>query len=324
MNKNDLNRLDEILVLTQNELYSKLRRMFKNSAVYRNGGYILVPGSAPIMLVAHLDTVHKQPVQQICKTKDGTILMSPQGIGGDDRCGIFSLLTIRRESQNAPWLLFTCDEETGCIGAKKFCDDHKANKLPKELDDLKLLIEIDRKGENDAVYYDCANAEFEAYIRSKGFQTEWGSFSDISLVAPELGVAAVNLSSGYYNAHTLHEYINIKHLHETIRRVKEIIEDAADPSFPKYEYMEAYKEPVVRSLGKGWSDFDFYRKSYGVDLAGVPAEYYDEYCDLLDYYTPSELDELRAESGDSIIHMLWAEEFCYYDESAEYDEQAAK
>ncbi len=100
-----------------------------------------------------------------------------------------------------------CDEEIGGLGAKKFCLAHKQHQLSKELDGLKFLIELDRKGKNDAVYYQCDNPDFEAYITDKGFKTEQGSFSDISLIAPELGIAAVNLSSGYYSPHTFHEYI---------------------------------------------------------------------------------------------------------------------
>ena len=138
------------------------------------------------MLLAHLDTVHKEPVKHICRTENGNILMSPQGIGGDDRCGVYALTAVYEQSQVKPWLLFTCDEEIGGVGAEAFCAKHKAGKTPKELDEMKLLIEIDRKGRNDAVFYDCDNPEFEKYITGKGFETEWGSFSDISYVAPEL------------------------------------------------------------------------------------------------------------------------------------------
>ena len=155
------------------------------------------------MLVAHLDTVHEQPVKDICLSADGNILMSPQGIGGDDRCGVFALCKIYKSAQVKPWLLFTCEEEVGGIGAKYFCLAHKQKQLPKNLDILKLIIEIDRRGSNDAVFYQCANLDFEKYIIDKGFKTAQGFFSDISLIAPELGIAAVNLSSGYYNAHSL-------------------------------------------------------------------------------------------------------------------------
>ena len=72
--------------------------------------------------------------------------MSPQGIGGDDRCGVYALSKIYGQSSRKPWLLFTCDEEVGGIGAHVFCEDHAKGKLPESLSNLKFLIELDRKG----------------------------------------------------------------------------------------------------------------------------------------------------------------------------------
>ena len=203
--------IDCILPLTQNELFSCLAKFFKrqkNQKVFAvKKSYILVEGNAPIMLVAHLDTVHKTPVQTICRSEDGNILMSPEGIGGDDRCGVYALLEVYRKAETKPWLLFTCDEEIGGYGAEHFCKDFRDNQFPNELKAIKLIVEIDRKGSQDAVYYDCDCPELEAYIATKGFQTDFGTFSDICLISPTMGIASVNLSSGYYNAHTLHEYI---------------------------------------------------------------------------------------------------------------------
>ena len=308
-----MNRLEDFVMPSQKVLYTKLRRMFKGTAIASRGSYILVPGEAPIMLVAHLDTVHKESVKQICKTQNGNILMSPQGIGGDDRCGVFALTRIHSASEKKPWLLFTCDEEIGGVGAERFCEHHRKGKLPKELDELKAIVEIDRKGERDAVYYECGNEEFEEYITSKGFVTEWGSFSDISVVAPELGVAAVNLSSGYYNAHALHEYINRAHLNATIEKVIGIVAEAAGEDFPRYEYADSWDVGFDDGWGlhgrNSWSSF--LRKEYSGALKKVPAEIKDEYQQLLDYYSASELDELREEHGDSIIHRLFESEFGY-------------
>lgn len=316
-----MNRLEDFLMPSQKVLYTKLRRMFKATAITSKGSYILVPGEVPVMLVAHMDTVHKESVKQICKTQNGNILMSPQGIGGDDRCGVYALVKVHRAAEKKPWLLFTCDEEIGGVGAQKFCEHHKKGKLPKELDGLKALVEIDRKGEHDAVYYECANDEFEAYITGKGFVTDWGSFSDISVVAPELGVAAVNLSSGYYNAHTLHEYINRNHLNATIERVLEIVADAAAEDFPKYEYVDSWDadfDTGYRWAGHGGGDWkSFFRREYSGYLKDVPKEIWDEYEELLDFYTASELDALREEHGDNIIHNLYRSEFGY--SSDEYE-----
>ena len=305
-----MNRLEDFVVPSQKVLYTKLRRMFKATAITSKGSYILVPGEAPIMLLAHLDTVHKESVKQICKTQNGNILMSPQGIGGDDRCGVYALVRAHRAAEKKPWLLFTCDEEIGGVGAEKFCEHHKKGKLPKELDNLKALVEIDRKGERDAVYYECGNDEFEEYITSKGFVTEWGSFSDISVIAPELGVAAVNLSSGYYNAHQLHEYINRAHLNATIEKVVGIVEEAARESFPKYEYVDAWDKRFDDGLTRYYGGLGgVLRRQYTSSVKDIPAEIAEEYEELLDFYSASELDALREEHGDSIIHTLYESEF---------------
>ena len=227
----------KILKATQEQLFEMLCKKFRSQAIGSEGGYILVEGNAPVMLIAHLDTVHAESVKEICVSADGNILMSPQGIGGDDRCGVYALLKIYAATENKPYLLFTCDEEIGGIGAEQFAADYSEGFLP-NLDSLKFLVEIDRKGANDAVYYNCYNPDFEEYISSKGFETAYGSFSDISVIAPELGIAAVNLSSGYYNPHTLHEYINRQELNRTIEKVIEIISDAAQVDFPKFEYQK--------------------------------------------------------------------------------------
>lgn len=313
--------LEEFLIPTQKQLFTMLCTMYKGKTIVRKGEFILVRGEAPIMLVAHMDTVHKEPVKDICKTKNGNVLMSPQGIGGDDRCGIFALNTVYENASVKPWLLFTCDEEIGGVGAERFCARHRLGKLPKELDALKCLVEIDRKGSKDAVYYDCGNDDFEDYITGKGFKTDWGSFSDISVIAPELEVAAVNLSSGYYNAHTLHEYINRQHLNKTVKKVLEIVADAAKPDFPKYEYIEAtYFGRYSGYLDyHGWGDVKVPTRTIPVagepDPLAIPKEIREEYMALLDYYSEDELDEVRAEFGDGYIKLMFESEF-----GASYDD----
>ena len=325
-----MKRLEDFLRPTQEELFRRLCKMYP-SKIVNEGQYILVPGEAPVLLLAHLDTVHKNPVRHICKTENGNILMSPQGIGGDDRCGVYALVTARAQSEKKPWLLFTCNEEIGGVGASAFCKDYRNKKLPVELDTMKMLIEIDRKGRTDAVYYECGNEDFERYISSKGFVTQYGSFSDISYVAPELGVAAVNLSSGYYNAHTQHEYINRKHLNVTVQKVLEIIADAAKPDFPAYAYIES-----ERGWGCGrdwdWDDDVFFGRSrkpskkktpakaaakdegewQDPDLEGVPEEIRHEFEELLMLYSADELNAIRAENGDWAIRSLFEAEVSQY------------
>lgn len=318
-----MNRLEDCLYPTQKELFNIIRKTYGGKAISRNGGYVLVKGDAPVVLVAHLDTVHKTPVKTICRSEDGDILMSPQGIGGDDRCGVYALMKTYEKSEVKPWLLFTCDEEIGGKGADKFADDYCAKRTPKALRNVKLLIEIDRKGMNDAVYYDCDNRELEQYITDKGFETDYGSYSDISAIAPEMGIAAVNLSSGYYNAHTTHEYIVRSQLEQTINKVVEIVAESCGAEFPKYKYIEAVrnykwtgKSFPTSAYGKGWY------KDYGLSYAkdddyggyqyapeDLPIEYADYYEELLGFYSYVELEEIRKAYGDSAILELYESEF---------------
>ncbi len=300
--------LENLVVLSQSELFDFLCNLYVDKAIFEKNGFILVPGEAPIMLLAHLDTVHEEVVKQICTSQDGDILMSPQGIGGDDRCGVYALLTVYDLAAKKPWLLFTCDEETGGKGADKFCNAHLAGKLPGELDNLKMLIEVDRKGSKDAVYYDCANEDFEKYITSKGFKTARGSFSDISFVAPELGIAAVNLSSGYYNAHTLHEYIVKSKLDTTISRVLKIVEESDAQEVPQYEYMEAPYYSKLNKFDYCYDIIDFLDDYGAFNIEDIPVELREAYAYLLDFYSYGELEYYRKFYGEKAILQLYEEE----------------
>ena len=297
-----MKNLEDFLRPSQKQLFKQLCKKFKGKTLISKGNFILVRGQAPVMLVAHLDTVHEQPVRDICTSADKNILMSPQGIGGDDRCGVFALVKIYQYAQIRPWLLFCCDEEIGGLGAKKFCIAHSQHQLPKELDNLKFLIELDRKGKNDAVFYQCVNTDFEEYITSKGFKTAQGSFSDISVIAPELRVAAVNLSSGYYYAHTLHEYINRAELDDTICKVVDIISDVSH--LPRFEYVE-YIQSVEQTK--------LVSRDESVSLPrSVSASLRDIYKILLDFYSVNELESFRAEYGDQILWQIYNDEIDYF------------
>ena len=110
-------KIEDFIYPTQAQLFNRLRKRFQGNACFVKGAFVLVRGVAPVLPVAHLDTVHEQPVETICASDDGDILLSPQGIGGDDRCGVFALVKVFDAAQVKPWLLFTCDEETGGRGS---------------------------------------------------------------------------------------------------------------------------------------------------------------------------------------------------------------
>lgn len=298
--------LEKFLWPAQEQLFRYLHKMYQSRAICRRAKFLLVQGEAPVLLIAHLDTVHKEPVRVICKKQKGNLLSSPQGVGGDDRCGVYALVNIHERAVQKPWLLFTCDEEIGGIGAEAYAAAYRRKQLPKKLDEMKMLIEIDRKGSCDAVYYGCANEDFERYITGKGFQTEFGSFSDISVIAPAMGVAAVNLSAGYYHAHSVSEYINRSHIDAVIERVGEMVADAMRKDIPRFEYVEP-------DMGQyGWGCFSMW-EGYGTLHAKLPRDLPENYVEvydlLLDYFTKGELEAYRKTYGDKVLLELYASVF---------------
>lgn len=219
---------EKVLRLPQMELKAALSKELTDRGyenIQSQDGFLYAPGTVPVLMVAHMDRIHTYDVDSLCRSSDG-VFMSPQGIGGDDRCGVYALLQVAKNFR--VHLLFTEDEEKGCIGAKKFI---KAGIIPI----VNYIIEVDRKGVDDAVFYQCDNPDFTKFIVDHGFKEEYGSCSDISDIAPFLGVAAVNLSSGYYNPHQISEYIVLEDLAKTISRIMTILKDDV---LTKYKYIK--------------------------------------------------------------------------------------
>lgn len=196
-------------------------------------GFVYAKGSIPFCLTAHMDTVHEKPVTDTYEyNKNGHwIISSPQGIGGDDRCGIYMIQNILRKGYK-PYVIFCEDEEIGCVGSKKFCKTNLIEEVGKE---CKYIIELDRGNGNDAVFYDCDNKDFEKFItENTKYVTAHGSCSDISYLCPSAKIAGVNLSCGYYNAHTLGEYVDMTEM----ARTQETVEKLLNTECVQYEYIE--------------------------------------------------------------------------------------
>lgn len=245
---------EKIVQMTQPQLKKYCQKQLSKlgyETIENKNGFLYAAGDVPVLLVAHMDTVHFHSVKEIFYQKGK--IYSPQGIGGDDRCGIYMILKLVKTLKCH--VLFTEDEELGGIGVKKFTKRNKYKHM-----NVNYIIEFDRRGSHDAVFYECANADFTEFVQSTNFfKEEWGSYSDICDVAPHLGVAAVNLSCGYYRAHTVEEYVVLDEMEQVIEKARELIETDHKTL---YEYVE-YQYP---SKAK-WTDY--YYDYYG--------DYYDDY-----------------------------------------------
>lgn len=270
----------KIVRMKQKALKDYLKRIVfkKYKDIITGDGYLYCKGNIPIMLTAHMDTVHKETVKNITTAKQEgfTVLSSPQGIGGDDRCGIWIIMEIIKRGYR-PHVLFCEDEEIGRVGAKKFCE----TKLSNVLKEMKYIIELDRKGYNEAVFYDCGNADFQEYIcKTTEYKFDYGSYSDICELSPKGDVASVNLSVGCYKCHTLDEYVVFEEMAYTVNVVEKLLMD--EPNVNKFDFQEVVSEY------DDWYWLSAYKKSNKKAKSQV-YKYYDSY----DYDPYDAYDELQ-------------------------------
>lgn len=237
--------LKTIIQMSQQELKEYLKTVLCDMGYITvdRKGFLYAEGDIPVLLAAHLDTVHRDRAEIICFSEDGRYVMSPQGIGGDDRCGVYMILQIIRQSKCH--VLFCEDEEVGGRGARIFAE---SGIIP----DVNYIVEMDRRGNNDAVFYECDNPEFTDFVLGFGFEEKTGSFSDISVVAPRLKTAAVNISAGYYNEHRQHEYIDLIAVENNIRRITQLV--MTKTKHFRYKKRKGYGDQISMF---GWVPMDF-------------------------------------------------------------------
>lgn len=272
MNKNFV----KLCRMSQSELksYAFRRLGYTHKNVIIDDGFIYAEGDFPVLLVAHMDTVHDALPDKIFYDKAKDSVFAPNGIGGDDRCGIYMIFEVLKRFNCS--VLFTEDEEIGCIGAHKFVESGAITMVSTP----NYIIEFDRKGSKDAVFYDCDNPDFEDFITKEFFKTATGIFSDISVVAPALGCAAVNLSCGYYNPHTKSEYVVMSEMETVIKEACKILERTTLDDW--FEYIEAaYEFDYKYGFGGGSFAVTHEEKYYIIEYMELDGDtsWYDTYSD---------------------------------------------
>ena len=216
-----------------------IRKYYKK--VYTTDSYIYAIGDAPVVLLAHLDTVFANPPTDIYYDTKKSVIWAPSGLGADDRAGVLAIMKIVLDGLR-PSIIFTTGEEIGGVGARAF-----VRNFPSPTPSLKYLIQLDRRGSVDAVFYNCANDIFTQYVESFGFVENFGTFTDISTICPRWKIAGVNLSIGYENEHTLGEVFHTNYFLATYEKVKTMISESFNLEKPfEYIYDNAF------SYGNSW------------------------------------------------------------------------
>ena len=256
-------QFEKLCKMKQHELKNHLKQKLN----MRSGdGWLYREGTFPVLLTAHMDTVHVKQCSKIKYEKgldpqngfirdDITIVSSPEGIGGDDRCGIYMALKILEQIDCS--VLFCEDEEVGSIGAGKFVKTDLCESLKGK---FKYIIELDRANDTDAVFYHDRNKDFHDFILKEFWKKAQGSWSDICTLSPALEISSVNFSCGYYKPHTTQEFVILEEMERSIKEIVKVLQ-RTDVNAEPFKYIEE-KAQNIYGYGYGllsrYNLYDYY------------------------------------------------------------------
>lgn len=166
-------------------------------------------------LCAHMDQVqHIHPKDFVCVESQGVIFgYSPKvrkqcGLGADDKNGIFIALQCL-ERYDVLKCAFFVGEEIGCVGSSAADISF--------FSDCRFCAQIDRRGNSDMVtsisFDSICSDDFikDADCTSYGYVVSTGLMTDVEALRRNgVTVSCINMSCGYYEPHTDHEFTVIE------------------------------------------------------------------------------------------------------------------
>lgn len=193
-------------------------------------------------VVSHTDTVHSITNINIheeylpnaqgedkLSLKAYTDRLYPTGIGGDDKCGVFACLTLLKE---LPYLkaAFFVSEETGCHGSR--------SADPKFFKNVGYVIQFDAP-ENWMISENCSGQVL--FDRNTDFFQKCDTvlkesmdphymeymihpYTDVYALREKFDFSCINFSIGYYQYHTVNEYVVVEDVFNGIEMGRKMIE----------------------------------------------------------------------------------------------------
>ncbi|MGL5715392.1 MAG: hypothetical protein ACRCX2_20405 [Paraclostridium sp.] len=213
-----------LYMLTEKELINQIQReCIADGVPYKSdefGNMWSIRFIDKPIFVAHMDTVigndinYKSPLLE----KDGKLSRPGHVLGADDRAGVNLILNHKHKIN----FVFTTLEEQGCIGAKQLAGNQG---FINDVTDIGgFFIELDRRGSSDILgnvhgyceqgVVDVLQTVLPHYKDNSGVFTDIDAWTDIR--------QGVNLSVGYYNAHSSNEYLNIAQFDYLDSKIEEL------------------------------------------------------------------------------------------------------
>jgi hypothetical protein len=182
-------------------------------------------------VAAHLDEIHAPCEREVVVEGDKVFavdrLWNRVGCGADDKNGIWVIINLLHSQTVLKAALFVQEERdcdvAGCRGAHA-CD-------MSWFDDVKYILEIDRKGCSDVVSIGkmqtlLCETDFipEELLQKYGYEMVSGGKTDVvELKMRGLAIPVCNIGCGYYDAHKNSEYTIYTELQNCREFVKDVL-----------------------------------------------------------------------------------------------------
>jgi len=181
------------------------------------------------LIIAHVDINQREEQIPTIHNIDGWIIgmLDGQqiGAGHDDRAGIYFALLYAEHTTFDVRIIFTKDEEVGCLGTSA---------LPKwSLKNISMAVQLDRRGRSDiSDFTNGVNVVSKSFkkraiptLEKYGYQWQRTMFTDVGHLKSHhmVDFCCMNISCGYYDEHTNNERLNVAQYQNAINFATELL-----------------------------------------------------------------------------------------------------
>lgn len=228
----------------RNIITTHLESMYQPYSISSEGVvYRLEPGKP--LVCAHMDQIGIRPCVRVEFETEGEPIVrgfdavgKQTNLGADDKNGIFIALKLIQSFGKDINFIFSVEEEIGgvCREFLQGFSEERTNSIP-------YGLIFDRRGGGDVI--GTSNAYCEGDLEDAvldiaekfGYRRSTGTFSDCDHISEF--IPCVNLSCGYYNAHTAGEYTVLPELENAVNLGYALIKGLGTRFFKRPELMPA-------------------------------------------------------------------------------------
>ena len=285
----------------------------KGNVYLTKGSEKMTQGEHYPCVVSHIDTVHFNQKELVEKNERLVILEKEDrltayhpitgeetGIGGDDKCGVFVCLSLL-DALPVLKAAFFVEEEIGMLGSKEA--------IPEFFEDVGYAIQFDAPSANWITEI-CSGVkildeEFKKKltpILKDGGYTNFSTdpFTDVNQLAQKFDFNCLNLGCGYYQQHSVKEYVVIEEVKKSLEMGKLLIDYLGNN---KYIHIKEPKKDLL--LEMNYNDIPY----------GSYTDHYDEYADEI-VEAVLKMDEKGYQSNEiklEIAELLYSKDILKYE-----------